>query len=220
MYSEEELKSYNNSILNMDCLDFMKKSPDNYFDLICCDPPYGIGIDGQKQQFCKNPKHNRKKHNKKEWDKSIPSKDYFKEIFRISKNQIIFGANYFNEYLEQGHKGWIIWDKGQHGLTMSDCEIIYSSFNCPTRVIVINRCELIKDFTQHPTQKPVKLISKILERHSKEDDIILDCFSGSGTTAIACHNLNRNFICIEKDPDYHKASVQRLKAVQAQLKLF
>ena len=209
-----------NKIYNADCLDFMKKCPDNYFDLCCCDPPYGIGIDGQKQQFCKNPKHNRKLHTKKAWDNQIPSKEYFEQIFRISKNQIICGANYFNEYLEQGHKGWIIWDKGQHGLTMSDCEIIYTSFDCPTRVIVMNRCELIKDFTEHPTQKPLKLIKQILEKHSEEGQLILDCFSGSGTTAIACHNLNRNFICIEKDYDYWKASVERLENAQAQQKLF
>src|SRR5574344_165690 len=172
-----------NKIYNADCLELMKQLPDKCIDLVLTDPPYGIGIDGQKQQFCKKPKHNRKLHAKKAWDNQIPSKEYFDEIFRISKNQIICGAKYFNEYLEQGHKGWIIWDKGQHGLTMSDCEIIYTSFDCPTRVIVMNRCELIKDFTEHPTQKPLKLIKQILERHSEEGQLILDCFSGSGTTA-------------------------------------
>ena len=203
-----------------DCLELMKDIPDKSIDLVLTDPPYGIGIDGQKQCFCKNPKHNRKLHIKKNWDNIIPDKVIFKEIFRVGKNIIIFGANYFNEFLQQGKKGWIIWDKGQRDLTMSDCEIIYTNFDKPTRIYTVNRCELIKDFTFHPTQKPLKLIEKILWNYSNENDLILDCFSGSGTTAVACHNLKRRFICIEKDYDYWKASCERLEREQAQLKLF
>ena len=215
-----DIESITNKIINADCMDILKQLPDKCIDLVLCDPPYGIGIDGQKECFCKNPKHNRKLHIKKEWDNNIPLKLVFDEIKRISKNMIIFGANYFNEYLEQGYKGWIIWDKGQRGLTMSDCEIIYSNFDYPTRIYTVNRANLIKDFTFHPTQKPLKLIQMILNDYSNENDLILDCFSGSGTTAIACHNLKRRFICIEKDYDYWKASVERLENAQAQLKLF
>lgn len=220
MYSIEELKNYENHILNMDCIDFLKNCPDNYFDLVLTDPPYGIGIDGQKECFCTNPKHNRKLHIQKDWDKEIPKNEVFKQIKRVAKNIIICGANYFNEFLEQGKKGWIIWDKGQRGLTMSDCEIFYSDFDKPTRIYTVNRCELIKDFTFHPTQKPLKLFEMILRDYSNENDLILDCFSGSGTTAIACHNLKRRFICIEKDYDYWKASVERLENAQAQMRLF
>lgn len=154
MVNIEELT---NKIINADCMDILKQLPDKCVDLVLTDPPYGIGIDGQKPCECKNPKHNRKEHQKKEWDCSIPPKVVFDEIKRISKKQIIWGGNYFNEYLEQGHKGWIIWDKGQDGLTMSDCEIAYSNFDTPTRIMRINRVELLKDGTIHPTQKPLRL---------------------------------------------------------------
>lgn len=103
---------------------------------------------------------------------------------------------------------------------MSDCEIAYTNFDTPTRMMRFNRCELLVDGTIHPTQKPLKLFAKCVERYSQPNDIILDCFSGSGTTAVACHNLNRRFICIEKDPEYHAASVKRLEQAQRQQILF
>lgn len=214
------INDYIGKIVCADCMDILKQLPDKCIDLVLTDPPYGIGIDGQKECFCTNPKHNRKLHTQKDWDKEIPKNEVFKQIKRVAKNIIICGANYFNEFLEQGKKGWIIWDKGQRGLTMSDCEIFYSNFDRPTRIYTVNRCELIKDFTFHPTQKPLKLFEMILRDYSNENDLVLDCFSGSGTTAVACHNLKRRFICIEKDKDYYDASVERLKNAQAQLKLF
>lgn len=134
-----------NKLYNMDCMDLMAQFPDKYFELAIVDPPYGIGEDGQKECFCKNPKHNRKAHEKKSWDNQIPNAKYFNELFRTSKNQIIWGGNYFLKHLSNGHKGWIVWDKGQHGLTMSDCELAYSSFDCPTRVVIINRGELARE---------------------------------------------------------------------------
>ena len=111
-----------NKLYNMDCMQVMKEFPDGFFDLAIVDPPYGIGIDGQKKRVCGNPKHNRKEHIRKSWDKTIPPPEYFRELERVSKAQVIWGGNYFVPYLEQGHKGWLVWDKGQHGLTMSDCE--------------------------------------------------------------------------------------------------
>ena len=110
-------------VYNCDCLEYMKSLPDKYFDLTIADPPYGIGISGQKECVCKNPKHNRKFHIEKGWDKIIPSKSVFAEMQRVSKNLIIWGANYFLEHLNEAHKGWICWYKGQQGLTMSDCEL-------------------------------------------------------------------------------------------------
>lgn len=214
------INDYIGKIVCDDCMNILKQLPDKCIDLVLTDPPYGIGIDGQKECFCTNPKHNRKLHTQKDWDKEIPKNEVFKQIKRVAKNIIICGANYFNEFLEQGKKGWIIWDKGQRGLTMSDCEIFYSNFDRPTRIYTVNRCELIKDFTFHPTTKPLKLFEMILRDYSNENDLILDCFSGSGTTAVACHNLKRRFICIEKDKDYWKASVERLENAQAQMKLF
>lgn len=203
-----------------DCLDILRQLPDKSIDLILTDPPYGLGIDGQKESKSKNPKHNRKGHEKKDWDSCIPDVEIFREMQRVSKNMIVWGANYFNEYLEQGHKGWIIWDKGQDGLTMSDCEIAYTNFDVPTRIVRMNRVELLKDKTIHPTQKPLKLFEWVIARYSKKGDIVLDCFSGSGTTAVACHNLGRRFICIEKDPDYAKASQARVSEAQKELFMF
>ncbi|MBR1952441.1 MAG: site-specific DNA-methyltransferase [Lentisphaeria bacterium] len=215
------IDQYINRIINADCLDILRQLPDKCIDLVLTDPPYGIGFDGHKKYVNRqHPKWNRKEHISRRWDANIPPKQVFEQMKRVSRNIIIWGANYFNEYLEQGHKGWIIWDKMQDGLSMSDCEIAYSNFDCPTRIIRMNRVQLLKDGTIHPTQKPRLLFERILADYSKDGDLILDCFSGSGTTAVACHNLKRRFICIEKDPDYYRASVERLEKVQAQLLLF
>ena len=207
-----------NRIICADCLDILKQLPDKCVDLLLTDPPYGIGIDGQKESKPKNPKHNRKAHEKKDWDSCIPDVEIFREMQRVSKNMIVWGANYFNEYLEQGHKGWIIWDKGQDGLTMSDCEIAYTNFDVPTRIVRMNRVELLKDKTIHPTQKPLKLFMRCVQDYSNENDLVLDCFSGSGTTAVACHNLKRRFICIERDKEYCEASIKRLEEARKQLR--
>ena len=204
----------------MDCMEGMKQFPDKYFELAIVDPPYGIGMDGQKESICKNPKHNRKLHKKKDWDNSIPSKEYFKELERVSKNQIIWGANYFVKHLEKGTKGWVVWDKGQHGLTMSDCELAYSSFSCPTRVVVINRVELLKDGTIHPTQKPVKLYKWLLANYAKPGDKILDTHVGSGSSLIACYEYGFDFIGFEIDKDYYEAAQKRLQAVMSQVSMF
>lgn len=205
---------------NMDCMEGMKQFPDKYFDLAIVDPPYGIKIDGQKQSICKNPKHNRKEHKKKNWDNAIPPKEYFEELKRVSKNQIIWGGNYFVKHLEEAHKGWIVWDKGQHGLTMSDCELAYSSFDVPTRVVVINRCVLKKDVTFHPTQKPVKLYEWLLNQYADENDIILDTHVGSASSLIACHRTQHKFVGFELDKSYFQKAKERLDAEMNQLSIF
>lgn len=171
-----------NRLYNIDCMEAMRNIPDKYFQLAITDPPYGIGIDGQKISINKNPKHNRKEHQRKGWDKSIPQEEYFRELERVSVNQIIWGGNYFVEHLKEGHKGWIVWDKGQRGLTMSDCELAYTSFDKPTRIVTINRAELAKDGTIHPTQKPVKLYEWILKNYAQPGDRIIDTHAGSGAS--------------------------------------
>jgi site-specific DNA-methyltransferase (adenine-specific) len=198
----------------------MKQFPDKFFELAIVDPPYGIGMDGQKKSICKNPKHNRKLHEKKDWDNSIPSKEYFKELERVSKNQIIWGANYFVKHLEKGTKGWIVWDKGQHGLTMSDCELAYSSFNVPTRVVVINRVELLKDGTIHPTQKPLKLYKWLLKNYAKPGDKILDTHVGSASSLIACYDMGFEYIGFEIDKDYYEAAQERMRIHMQQQTIF
>lgn len=203
-----------NSIIHGDSYELIKKIPDKAIDVIITDPPYGLGIDFQDEKKCKNPKHNRKKHDKENWDKEIPPAWFFKEMKRVSKNMIVFGANYFNENLEEGHKGWIIWDKGQKGLTMSDGEIIYTNFDRPTRIYVCNRFELKNDMSTHPTQKPLKLMLEIVKNYTNENDLIVDFFAGSGSTLEACQILNRRYIGIEKNKNYYKKIKDRLNGVR------
>ena len=209
-------------IYNMDCLDGMRLMKEQGIKADWCitDPPYGIGIDGQKLSINKNPKHNRKAFEHKGWDNSIPDKSIFDLILTNSINQIVFGANYFNQYLPQGKKGWVIWDKGQRGLTMSDCELIYTSTDKPTRIYTYNRVELLKDGTIHPTQKPLALIEKLINEFTKYGDLILDPFMGSGTTAVACHKLKRHYIGFELDKEYFDLANERLDKAKAQLSIF
>ena len=200
-------------------MDIMRDIPDKYFELAIVDPPYGIGMDGQKLSIFKNPKHNHKEHKRKNWDNKIPDEIYFEELKRISKNQIIWGGNYFTEFLNPT-KAWIIWDKGQYGLTMSDGEMAWSSFKTVTRIKKINRIELLKDGTIHPTQKPIALYRWLLHNYAKPGDKIIDTHSGSGSLSCACHLEKFDFLAIEKDPDYHAASVKRLEELRSQGTLF
>lgn len=208
------------TLFNADCMDVMREMPDKAFDLAIVDPPYGLGIDGQKKTQNKNPKHNRKFYQKKNWDTKITPPEFFEELRRVSVDQIIWGANYFVRNLNYGTKGWIVWDKGQHGLTMSDCELAFSSFNKPTRVIVINRGELTKEKTIHPTQKPIRLYKWLLENYAKKGYKILDTHLGSGSLAIACDEMDFQMTGIEIDPDYYAGARQRLINHRLQQRLF
>ena len=207
-------------LLNIDCIEFMKTCADNEFDLAICDPPYGLGIDGQKlNNTNKNPKHNRKAHDFKGWDNAIPNNEYFEQLFRVSKNQIIWGGNYFTEYLKPT-KAWIFWYKGQNDLTMSDGEMAWTSFSKVTRQVEINRAELIKQNTFHPTEKPTKLYKWILKNYAKQWDKILDTHGGSMSSAIACHLEGFDLDICEIDKEYFDAGVKRFRLETSQLKLF
>ena len=208
-------------VYNEDCMIGMARYPDKYFDLAIVDPPYGIGIDGQKQSInLNNPKGNRKEHKFKGWDNDIPTKEYFAELWRVSKNQIVWGANYFVEHLNKNTKGWIVWYKGQEGLTMSDAELAYSSFYCATRVVKINRVELLKDGTIHLTQKPIKLYDWIYANYAKEGDKILDTHLGSGSSRIAAYKNGFDFVGFELDKEYFEALEKRFNNFKAQLTMF
>lgn len=207
------------TITNEDCMELLKRTPDKFYDLAICDPPYGLGIDGQKKSINKNPKHNRKEHVKKSWDNSIPNKEYFKELQRVSKNQIIWGGNYFTEYLKPT-KAWIFWYKRQRDLTMSDGEMAWTSFSTVTRQIEINRAELIKQNTFHPTEKPYKLYKWLLDKYAKQGDKILDTHLGSGSIAIACHDYGFELTACELDTEYYEKAIQRIKNHVSQQKLF
>lgn len=205
-----------NRIIHSDCLDIMREMPDKSIDLVLTDPPYGINI---------NHNMGRRKGDKNSeykpavWDNKNPNELYFNEMFRVSKNQIIWGANYFISKMPFDSSCWLIWDKlFSEDLTFSQFEMAYTSFNTTCKKFVLNPSANNNRF--HPTQKPVKLFEWCLKNYSNENDLILDCFSGSGTTAIACHNLNRRFICIEKDKEYYEKSVIRYEKHIQQIKMF
>ena len=208
-----------NRLYNLDCMEAMKEIPDKYFQLAICDPPYGIGHDGQRRRVHKNPKHNRKSHEFRGWDEQTPPPEYFRELERVSVNQIIWGGNYFAPMLDKGTKGWIVWDKGQHGLSMSDCELAYTSFDRPTRVVVINRAELQRDGdTISPAQKPVKLYRWTLSNYAQPGDRILDTHAGSASSLIACYEMGFDFLGFEIDEVQFKKADGRLAAEMAQIR--
>jgi len=200
----------------MDCMIGMAQFPDKYFDLAIVDPPYGIGKDGQKQTTGKHG--GRKTHLQKSWDKQIPSWEYFSELRRISVNQIIWGGNYFVQYLTAS-MGWIFWDKGQD-INQSDGELAYTSFNSKLRRKVMNRVELLKEGTIHPTQKPVKLYKWLLNNYAKSNFKIIDTHVGSASSIIAFLDFGCDWIGFEIDEDYHKAASKRIEIHKQQLKLF
>lgn len=208
-------------LLNIDCLHYMKQCSDGQFDLAIVDPPYGIARAGQAETFTKNPKHKRKAHKQKDWDNAIPTKEYFNELERISKNQIVWGANYFVEHLTKGTMGWIFWYKGQEGLSMSDGEIAYTSFDRATRIININRGLIAqKGGSIHPTQKPEKLYRWLLQNYAKEGDKIFDSHLGSGSIAVACDELAFDLTACEIDKEYFDNANKRLDVHRRQLQLF
>lgn len=204
-------------VYNMDCMEGMAKYPDKYFELAIVDPPYGIGYDGQRKSTSKHG--GRKEYKFKGWDQSIPDKIYFDELFRISKNQIVWGANYFTKYLPSS-MGWIFWDKGQR-ICNSDGELAFTSFDKALRVYELNRCEIQKiGGAIHPTQKPVKLYKWLLTNYAKPGDRILDTHLGSGSSRIAAYDMGFDFVGYELDKDYFEAQEKRFNDFKQQLKLF
>jgi len=216
-----------NKILLGDCLDVMREMPDKCVDLVLTDPPYGIGIDAGGFGRTKNIPHTKFDFTA-QWDSTPPPEEVFKEMRRVSKNQIIFGGNYFINYLTPT-PCYLIWDKRCGVIperTYADCEMAWSSFEKPARIYRFIWDGFIQGDMQnkekriHPTQKPVALIEKIIQDYSKPGDIILDPFLGSGTTVAACINLERQYIGIEISPDYVLASQQRIKKATEQRRLF
>lgn len=212
-------------------MELMARYEDNHFDLAIVDPPYGIGFDGNTTVKGKSGKantfSNRQHHEKKGWDDKRPSKAYFIELKRVSKNQIIWGGNYFADLLEP-KKGWIFWDKkisNANNTNYSDGELAWSSFNCVLKRFTydwigfgyLNNPQ--KEKKVHPTQKPVALYKWLLKNYAKEGDKILDTHLGSGSIAIACHDLGFDLTACELDTDYYNAAMKRLTDHQKQLTL-
>jgi site-specific DNA-methyltransferase (adenine-specific) len=199
-----------------DCMEGMKDKPDKYYDLAIVDPPYGIGRSGRPKSTSSHGGH--KGFEDKGWDKSIPNIHYFYQLYRVSKNQIIWGANYMPEYLRRS-SCWIVWDKGQR-IDQADAELAYTSFESATRVVTINRVHLLMDGTIHPTQKPIKLYKWLLKNYAKEGDKILSTHVGSGSDRIAAFDMGFWFEGWEIDPDYHAGQEKRFNQHKAQLKIF
>lgn len=217
------IEQYINKIINADCLDILRRLPDKCVDLLLTDPPYGIDYGGQlikgEEYKTQTNKHGWRNFGNGEWDKERPSAEIFREMLRVSKNQIIWGGNYFADLLPAS-QGWFVWNKMQRNFSLADGELAWTSFDKALRIFDYSRGQANQDEKIHPTQKPLKLIEWCLARGGVENDLVLDCFSGSGTTAVACHNLHRRFICIEKDPEYYRASCERLEQAQRQQYLF
>lgn len=202
----------NVKLYHIDCMQFMKDIPDNYYELAIVDPPYGIGEDGGKARTRGSKKTNGVK---KGWDNSRPELEYFIELGRVSKNQIVWGGNYFADLLPAS-KCWLYWQKNMGG-DFADGELAWTSFD-----------KVLKQYTKrsetfnriHPTQKPVALYKWLLKNYAKEGDKILDTHLGSGSSAIAAHDMKFDFTGIELDKDYFDAAVKRIKNHVAQKTLF
>jgi len=206
------------TITNEDNMELMARYPDNYFDLAIVDPPYGIGIDGANKTSGSHG--GRKAHVFKGWDKSTPSKEYFDELFRVSKNQIIWGANYMTQFLPPS-MGWIVWRKDRGNFSSSDAELAFTSFDRALREYTKNPLVLSREGgTIHPTQKPICLYKYCLDKYAKEGDKILDTHLGSGSIAIACHDYGFDLTACELDKEYFDKAMQRIENHTNQTKLF
>lgn len=174
-------------------------------DAVVTDPPYGIGIDGQKESICSNPKHNRKAHAFKGWDARRPDAGVFNYILSLNVPSLIWGGNYFADLLP-ATRGWVYWSKGQDGLSMSDGELAWTSQNKVLRSITVNRNAL--KGSVHPTQKPTEVIAFSLQ-YLEAGTVVLDLFGGSGTTLIVCEQTRRHARLMELDPAYCDVIVKR-----------
>ena len=224
------------TLYNKDCMEALKEYPDGYFDCAIVDPPYGIGYSfvnvgagAGKYGFPKKPSIH--KYKKKDWDNRPPDREYFVELKRVSKHQIIFGANHFIDRIpDPNTKSWIIWHKKiacKNEKNFSDCELAYTTYNKNVKyyrydwngVGYLNNPD--KQIKIHPTEKPYALYRWILQTYCKKGDRILDTHLGSGSIAIAVHDLGGfDLVGYELDTEYYTAACKRLKEYQRQLKLF
>ena len=209
---------------NMDCMDFMADIPDNYYDLACVDPPYGIGKDGGKigGGNCGKAKN----YTKKDWDKTPPPQEYFNELLRVSKHQIIFGANHFISRIPFDSSCWIVWDKDNTG-NFADCELARTSFDTAVRKFqwrwngMLQQNMKDKQERIHPTEKPIQLYYWIYHNYLPQGGKVIDTHAGSQSNTIAALKAaNIEIDAIELDKEYYDKSVQRVKDFAAQLTMF
>ncbi|MCP4551942.1 MAG: site-specific DNA-methyltransferase [Bacteroidetes bacterium] len=208
----------NIELLNIDCLHYMKQCEDKQFDLAIVDPPYGLGkrihSGGSSSSFIKGQAKKIEK-----WDDAIPSKEYFKELLRVSKNQIVWGGNYFAEHLGN-FRCFVYWDKTIHGNSYSDGELAWTSFDRPSRYFRQNIATITSEGRIHPTQKSIKIYEFIIDEFCNEGQKILDTHLGSGSIAIACYNRKFDLVGCEIDKEYFNNANKRLEVHKQQLTLF
>ena len=199
----------------INCIEFMRGLPDKAFDLAIVDPPYGIGEDGLKNHS-RSKIAKSKEYTPKEWDLSSPEKEYFEQIKRVSKNQIIWGANHFIENISNANSScWIVWDKENGETDFADCELAWASFKTSVRRFKFKWQGMLqgdmanKETRIHPTQKPVSLYRWLLRNYAKPGDTIFDSHMGSQSSRIACHMEGFNFTGCELDPEYFEQGNER-----------
>ena len=199
------------NITNECNMKLMSRYEDNYFDLAIVDPPYGIDINSSGRLGHYGGKG-------KTWDSEVPSDEYFKELSRVSKNQIIWGGNYFDL---PPTRCFLIWDKKQpEGVSFASCEYSWTSFDKSAKTFYLRPQNADYDGRIHPTQKPIALYEWLLMNYAKEGDKILDTHLGSGSIAIACHNLKYDLTACELDEEYYKAAIERITKHKQQLTMF
>lgn len=211
------------TITNEDNMTLMARYPDKYFELAIVDPPYGIGMDNQvvrakpsrPNSYLRNGEYQYKKSN---WDSESPNGEYFKELFRVSKNQIIWGANYFCEFMPSGF-GWIYWDKQMGDNNFSSGEFAFQSMQIKASCFSQPSMR-VKGTRIHPTQKPVALYKWLLDKYAKPGDKILDTHLGSGSIAIACHDYGYDLTACELDKEYFETAMIRIKQHTSQVSIF
>lgn len=220
---------------NMDCVDGMAKFPDKFFDLAIVDPPYGIGVmsmtytrSGALREYGRNAATRRDYRKRSQWD-IAPDENYFKELFRVSNRQVIWGGNYFSKYLEPS-KSFIVWDKrciDSMSNDFADCELAWCSNGMGVARVfryvwngMIQGDMKNKEERFHPTQKPVALYRWIIDHYAKPGDIILDTHVGSGSSLIACHETGHKYVGFEIDEEYYTKAKKRVESYAAQSNIF
>lgn len=201
------------TILNVDCIEYMRTLPDKYFDLAVCDPPYGIGA---SVGFGRSQKESKKIIKKDSWDSHIPNEDYFIALKKVSINRIIWGGNYFPL---PPTRCFLVWDKLNSGRDFADCEQAWTSFDMVARMYQYRVATDHKERI-HPTQKPVKLYEWILSNYAKPGQTIFDSHMGSGSSAIAAINMGFEYVGCELDIDYYNAACKRIEQHVSQGRLF
>ena len=212
-------------LLHCDCMEYMANQPDNSFDLAIVDPPYGIGQDWTNNENARsNLTFSKNYKNFHGEDKEAPEDDYFTELSRVSKNQIIWGANHFSDKIKSGSPCWIVWDKQTSGV-FADCELAYTSFKTAVRKFTFQWSGMLqgdmknKDHRIHPTQKPVKLYEWLLTNYAEKGQRILDTHAGSMSSVIACHYFGCDIVACEIDNDYFEAGKKRVDEETRQIDL-